>query len=69
MHHYTHHYMRHPELYQQLLDNAKRAAGAAFNGHKTVEMCQSYLLLGMYHPSLRTFHKDGMFLYLRLAIR
>ena len=57
--HYTHHYMRRPELYQQLLDSAKRARGMALNGHKTVETCQSYLLLGMYHPPLRTFREDG----------
>ena len=63
------HYMCRPELYQQLLDNAKRAAGAALNGRKTVETCQSYLLLGMYHPPLRTFREDGTFLYLGLAIR
>ena len=61
--------MRHPELYQQLLDNAKCAMGAALNSHKTVEMCQSYLLLGVYHLPLCTFHKDGTFLYLGLAIR
>ena len=58
-----------PELYQQLLDNTKRAAGAALNGRKTVKTCQSYLLLGMYHPPLRTFCEDGTFLYLGLAIR
>ena len=61
--------MCHPELYQQLLDNAKRAAGAALNGCKTVETCQSYLLLGMYHPPLHTFCEDGTFLYLGLVIR
>ena len=62
-HHYTCHYMCHymhrPELYQQLLDSAKRAGGAALNGCKTVETCQSYLLLGMYYPPLRTFREDG----------
>ena len=62
------HYMRHPELYQQLLDNAKCATGATLNGHKTIKTCQSYLL-GVYHPPLRTFHEDGTFLYLGLAIR
>ena len=67
--HYMCHYMHRPELYQQLLDNTKCAAGAALNGHKTVEMCQSYLLLGVYHLPLRTFHEDGTFLYLGLAIR
>ena len=64
-----HHYMHHPELYQQLLNNTKRAAGAALNGHKTVKTCQSYLLLGVYHPPLRTFHEDSTFLYLGLVIR
>ena len=64
--HYMHHYMHHPELYQQLLDSAKCTV---LNGCKTVEMCQSYLLLGVYHPLLHTFHKDGIFLYLRLTIR
>ena len=58
-----------PELYQQLLNNAKHAAGAALNGRETIETCQSYLLLGVYHPPLCTFHKDGTFLYLGLAIR
>ena len=58
-----------PELYQQLLDNAKRATGTTLNGHKTVKTCQSYLLLGVYHWSLHTFHEDGTFLYLGLAIR
>ena len=53
------HYMRHPELYQQLLDSAKRARGVALNSRKTVEMCQSYLLLSMYHLPLRTFREDG----------
>ena len=57
-----------PELYQQLLDNAKHAAGAALNGRKTVKTCQSYLL-GVYHLLLRTFHEDSTFLYLGLAIR
>ena len=66
--HYTRHYMHCPELYQQLLNNAKCAAGATLNGHKTVETCQSYLL-GVYHPPLHTFREDGMFLYLRLMIR
>ena len=64
--HYTCHYMHRPELYQQLLNNAKRAV---LNGHKTVEMCQSYLLLGVYHLLLHTFRKDSTFLYLGLAIR
>ena len=58
-----------PELYQQLLDNTKCAAGTVLNGRKTVETCQSYLLLGMYHPPLRTFHEDGTFLYLGLVLR
>ena len=51
--------MRRPELYQQLLDSTKRAGGAALNGRKTVETCQLYLLLGVYHPPLRTFREDG----------
>ena len=67
--HYTHHYMRCPKLYQQLLDSAKHTGGATLNGHKTVEMCQSYLLLGVYHLPLCTFCKDSTFLYLGLAIR
>ena len=61
--------MRHPELYQQLLNNTKHAAGATLNGHKTIETCQSYLLLGVYHLPLRIFHEDGTFLYLGLTIR
>ena len=51
--------MRRPKLYQQLLDSAKCAGGAALNSCKTVEMCQSYLLLGVYHPPLHTFREDG----------
>ena len=69
MRHYTRHYMRCPELYQQLLDNTKCTAGTALNSHKTVETCQSYLLLSMYHPPLRTFCEDSTFLYLGLMIR
>ena len=58
-----------PELYQQLLDNAKCATGAMLNGHKTIKTCQSYLLLSVYHLPLHTFHEDSTFLYLRLTIR
>ena len=63
------HYTRCPKLYQQLFNSAKRAAGAALNGRKATETCQAYLLLGVYHPPLCTFHEDCTFLYLRLAIR
>ena len=59
MRHYTRHYMHHPELYQQLLDSAKRSGGVVLNGRKTDETCQSYLLLGVYHPPLHTFREDG----------
>ena len=63
------HYMRCPKLYQQLFNSTKRAAGAALNGRKASETCQAYLLLGVYHLPLCTFHEDCTFRYLRLAIR
>ena len=64
-----HYYTHCPKLYQQVFNSAKHAAGTALNGRKATETCQAYLLLGVYHPPLCTFHEDCTFLYLRLAIR
>ena len=64
-----HHYTCCLKLYQQLFNSAKHAAGAALNGRKATETCQAYLLLGVYHPPLCTFHEDCMFHYLRPVIR
>lgn len=63
------HYTARPDLYPQLLEAAKRAAGAALNGPKTIETCQAYLLLGVYMPPSRTFLEDRGFLFYGLAIR
>ena len=63
------HYMRCPKLYQQVFNSVKHAVGAVLSGRKATKTCQAYLLLGVYHPPLCTFHKDCTFLYLRLAIR
>ena len=63
------HYTHCPKLYQQLFNSTKHAAGATLNGHQATETCQAYLLLGVYHPPLCTFHEDCTFRYLRLVIR
>ena len=63
------HYTHCPKLYQQLFNSAKCAVGTALSGRKATETCQVYLLLGVYHLPLCTFHEDCMFRYLRLAIR
>ena len=63
------HYTCCPKLYQQLFNSAKCAAGTALNGCKATETYRAYLLLGVYHPPLCTFHMDCTFLYLRLVIR
>ena len=52
------HYMCCPNLYQQVFNSAKCAAGATLNSRKATETCQAYLLLGVYHPLLCTFHED-----------
>ncbi|KAF8528380.1 hypothetical protein BU17DRAFT_13347, partial [Hysterangium stoloniferum] len=50
---------------------ARRAAGEALNGPKTIETCQAYLLLGVYMPpsTSKTFKEDRAFLFLGVAIR
>ncbi|GJJ13017.1 hypothetical protein Clacol_007266 [Clathrus columnatus] len=63
------HYTERPELYPELLKYAKRAAGQAIHGPKTVETTQAFLLLGVYMPPSRTFKDDRAYLFFGLAIR
>ena len=63
-------YVEKPDLYHDLMHYAQLAAGTALiGGHKSVEVCQAYILLSLYPVPARKWEDHRTWLYLGLAIR
>ncbi|KAF7965459.1 hypothetical protein HWV62_43471 [Athelia sp. TMB] len=63
-------YVERPDLYHDLMHYAQLAAGTALiGGHKSVEVCQAYILLSLYPVPARKWEDHRTWLYLGLAIR
>ncbi|KAG5637474.1 hypothetical protein H0H81_004445 [Sphagnurus paluster] len=58
------------EIYPVVMHFAKHsAANALIDGWKSVELCQAYILMGMYAVPARRWEEDRSWLYTGLAIR
>ncbi|CAE6465342.1 unnamed protein product [Rhizoctonia solani] len=63
-------WMERPETYTTLIKYAKIAATQVlFDGSKSIESCQAFLLLSIYQPPVRRWQDDRSGLYLSFAIR
>ncbi|CAE6520319.1 unnamed protein product, partial [Rhizoctonia solani] len=63
-------WMERPETYTTLIKYAKMAATQVlFDGSKSIESCQAFLLLSIYQPPVRRWQDDRSGLYLSSAIR
>ena len=63
-------YREKSEIYAIAMHFAKHAASTALiDGWKSVELCQAYILMGVYAVPARRWEEDRSWLYIGLAIR